>query len=175
MRAVLKGEQVADVPCDGCVGCCVSSYAIPLRPDGQGGARRGAGSLPAACPSDGRPGAHGASRGRHLPDARRRAAAPSTPTVRRPAATTTAASTRPRGLLPDGKRPVIRDRVLEWRFDIANRGGACPGAMRCGGPPASSASTPPCFRPPVRARLGRGRSRAGGEDLAAVRPWHQPP
>ena len=32
MRAVLKGERHADVPCDGCVGCCVSSYAIPLRP-----------------------------------------------------------------------------------------------------------------------------------------------
>ncbi len=36
MRAVLKGEQAADVPCDGCVGCCVSSYAIPLRPEDKG-------------------------------------------------------------------------------------------------------------------------------------------
>src|SRR6478609_3360865 len=31
MRAVLRGEQDADVPCGTCVGCCVSSYPIPLR------------------------------------------------------------------------------------------------------------------------------------------------
>jgi hypothetical protein len=33
MRAVLRGERVADVPCGSCVGCCVSSYPIPLRPE----------------------------------------------------------------------------------------------------------------------------------------------
>jgi hypothetical protein len=32
MRAVLRDEQDADVPCGECVGCCVSSYPIPLRP-----------------------------------------------------------------------------------------------------------------------------------------------
>ena len=32
MRAVLRGERDADVPCGDCVGCCVSSYPIPLRP-----------------------------------------------------------------------------------------------------------------------------------------------
>ena len=32
MRAVLRDEQHADVPCGDCVGCCVSSYPIPLRP-----------------------------------------------------------------------------------------------------------------------------------------------
>ena len=32
MRAVLRDEQDADVPCGDCVGCCVSSYPIPLRP-----------------------------------------------------------------------------------------------------------------------------------------------
>jgi Fe-S-cluster containining protein len=32
MRAVLRGERDADVPCGSCVGCCVSSYPIPLRP-----------------------------------------------------------------------------------------------------------------------------------------------
>jgi Fe-S-cluster containining protein len=31
-HAVLRGTQGADVPCGDCVGCCVSSYAIPLRP-----------------------------------------------------------------------------------------------------------------------------------------------
>jgi uncharacterized protein len=32
MRAVLRGERFADVPCGDCVGCCVSFYPIPLRP-----------------------------------------------------------------------------------------------------------------------------------------------
>ncbi|MEO6078473.1 MAG: YkgJ family cysteine cluster protein [Steroidobacteraceae bacterium] len=32
MRAVLRDEQDAAVPCGDCVGCCVSSYPIPLRP-----------------------------------------------------------------------------------------------------------------------------------------------
>jgi hypothetical protein len=31
MRAVLRGERDADVPCGDCVGCCISSYPIPLR------------------------------------------------------------------------------------------------------------------------------------------------
>lgn len=35
MRAVLRGERDADVPCGDCVGCCVSSYPIPLRPQDQ--------------------------------------------------------------------------------------------------------------------------------------------
>jgi hypothetical protein len=32
MRAVLRGERDAPVPCGDCVGCCISSYPIPLRP-----------------------------------------------------------------------------------------------------------------------------------------------
>lgn len=35
MRAVLRGERDADVPCGDCVGCCISAYPIPLRPDDQ--------------------------------------------------------------------------------------------------------------------------------------------
>jgi len=31
-RASLRGMQGADVPCGDCVGCCVSSYFIPVRP-----------------------------------------------------------------------------------------------------------------------------------------------
>jgi uncharacterized protein len=34
-RAVLKGNAGADVPCGDCVGCCVSSYFIPVRPSDQ--------------------------------------------------------------------------------------------------------------------------------------------
>jgi Fe-S-cluster containining protein len=35
MIGVLREERSAEVPCDGCVGCCVSSYPIPLRPTDQ--------------------------------------------------------------------------------------------------------------------------------------------
>jgi uncharacterized protein len=31
-RAVLRGDAGSDVPCGDCVGCCVSSYYIPIRP-----------------------------------------------------------------------------------------------------------------------------------------------
>lgn len=32
MREVLRGQRDADVPCGDCIGCCISSYPIPLRP-----------------------------------------------------------------------------------------------------------------------------------------------
>lgn len=32
-RAALRGEGGVDVPCGACVGCCISSYPIPLRPE----------------------------------------------------------------------------------------------------------------------------------------------
>src|SRR5512139_2687356 len=32
MRQVLRGQRDADVPCGDCIGCCISSYPIPLRP-----------------------------------------------------------------------------------------------------------------------------------------------
>ncbi len=116
MRAVLRGEQVADVPCDGCVGCCVSSYAIPLRPSDQPALA----AVPARylrLPADG-----GLARMAHRDDG-------SCPMLE--ANHCTIYTDRPQtcrdydcriyaatGLLPDGERPVIRDRVLEWRFDF---------------------------------------------------------
>jgi Fe-S-cluster containining protein len=33
IRASLRGEGGTDVPCGECVGCCVSSYFIPVRPE----------------------------------------------------------------------------------------------------------------------------------------------
>jgi uncharacterized protein len=33
MRASLLGDVGTDVPCGSCVGCCVSSYHIPIRPE----------------------------------------------------------------------------------------------------------------------------------------------
>ena len=33
MRAALRGEADADVPCDGCTACCTSSQFVPIGPD----------------------------------------------------------------------------------------------------------------------------------------------
>jgi Fe-S-cluster containining protein len=35
-RAALAGDHGADVPCGDCIGCCVSSYFIPVRPNDTG-------------------------------------------------------------------------------------------------------------------------------------------
>jgi hypothetical protein len=120
MRRVLRGEQDADVPCGSCVGCCVSSYPIPLRPEDElartqvpeqwllGPARAGErwlmgfredGSCPflsQRCCSiyAGRP-----QTCRDY-DCRIYAAA---------------------GLLPDGGRPVIAERVGAWEFGFSSR------------------------------------------------------
>ncbi|MEO6080652.1 MAG: YkgJ family cysteine cluster protein [Steroidobacteraceae bacterium] len=118
MRAVLRGERDADVPCGDCVGCCVSSYPIPLRPtdhvalqqvparhlrlpaDSTAGlARMGYredGSCPLLC-------AGACSIYNDRPqtcrdyDCRIYAAAE---------------------LMPDGERPVIHQRVSAWRFEF---------------------------------------------------------
>ncbi|MEJ0100147.1 MAG: YkgJ family cysteine cluster protein [Pseudomonadota bacterium] len=125
MRAVLHGEQIADVPCDGCVGCCVSSYAIPLRPTD----KTALAAVPDRylhLPVDG-----GFALMRHRDDgtcpmleARRCTIYADRPQTCRDYDCRIYAAT---GLLPDGERPVIRDRVLEWRFafttsqDLAQR------------------------------------------------------
>lgn len=116
MRAVLKGEQDADVPCDGCVGCCVSSYAIALRPEDK--------AALAAVPAqylrlsvDG-----GLAQMGHREDG-------TCPMLE--AGRCTIYAERPQtcrdydcriysatGLAPDGHRPVIQERVSEWRFEF---------------------------------------------------------
>jgi Fe-S-cluster containining protein len=114
MRAVLRGERVADVPCDGCVGCCVSAYPIPLRPDdrialarvpdrylqlpaGEGLARMGA-RADGTCPM--------------LEAGQCTIYADRPRTCRDYDCRIYAAA----GLKPDGERPVIRQRVEEWHF-----------------------------------------------------------
>jgi len=39
-RAALSGDAGSDVPCGDCVGCCVSSYFIPVRPEDTGAIAR---------------------------------------------------------------------------------------------------------------------------------------
>jgi hypothetical protein len=40
MQACLHGDAGTDVPCGDCVGCCVSSYFIPVRPQDKGALAR---------------------------------------------------------------------------------------------------------------------------------------
>lgn len=114
MQQVLRGGREADVPCDGCVGCCVSGYPVPLRPQDGAALDR----VPVAClslPLDGR-------LARMLP--REDGTCPMfegggcriyvdrPQTCRDYDCRIYAAA----GLEPDGERPVIRQRVREWRF-----------------------------------------------------------
>jgi hypothetical protein len=114
MRAVLRGQRDAVVPCDGCQGCCVSGYYVPLRPQDTVALEevpavnlvlpRGCGlarMLPRAdgtCPM--------------LEEGRCRIYADRPRTCRDYDCRIYAAT----GLEPDGDRPVIRQRVREWTF-----------------------------------------------------------
>ncbi len=114
MRAVLRGLQDADVPCDGCVGCCVSSYPIPLRATDQVALER--------VPAEHLKLALG--EGRAVMGYRGDGTCPMLE-----ARCCTIYSDRPQtcrdydcriyaaaGFVPDGDRPVIQERVLEWEF-----------------------------------------------------------
>lgn len=117
MRAVLRGQQQADVPCDGCVGCCVSSYPIPLRTDDRVALQR----VPDAYLQWPLPGG-GLARMGYRADG-------SCPMLHDQQCTIY--NDRPRtcrdydcrlyaaaGMEPDGPRPVIQQRVREWRFEF---------------------------------------------------------
>jgi len=118
MRGVLKGERPADVPCDGCVGCCVSSYAIALRPGDQA-ALAAVPAIHLRIPVGGGLAfmAHREDGTCPMLEAGRCAIYADRPQTCRDYDCRIYAAT---GLLPDGERPVIRERVLEWRFDFAN-------------------------------------------------------
>jgi Fe-S-cluster containining protein len=119
MRAVLKGEQHADVPCAGCVGCCVSSYAIALRPADKaalavvparhlrltvnGGLAQMGYRDDGSCP---------------MLEAGRCTIYANRPQTCRDYDCRIYAAT---GLVPDGHRPVIAERVREWRFEFASQ------------------------------------------------------
>lgn len=117
MFAVLRNEAEADVPCAGCVGCCVSGYVIALRPwdrvalekvpDSSLQLRPGisARMLPredGTCPMQ------------HCGRCTIYADRPQT--CRDYDCRVYAAA----GLEPDGHRPVILERVREWRFEFAD-------------------------------------------------------
>ena len=115
MRGVLRGERDAQVPCGECVGCCVSFYPIPLRP------------------ADSVALAHVPAAYLHLPTSQGGLAwmgyRPDGTCPMLDCGGCTIYVNRPRtcrdydcriyaaaGLLPDGDRPIIRQRVQQWRF-----------------------------------------------------------
>jgi Fe-S-cluster containining protein len=123
MRRVLKGEQTADVPCGDCIGCCVSSYAIPLRPADTAALD----AVPARYLRMSVEG--GFARMDYRPDGSCPIPDGSCPMLGEGRCTIYA--DRPQtcrdydcrlyaaiGLLPDGERPVIRERVREWQFEF---------------------------------------------------------
>ncbi|MGC4029619.1 MAG: YkgJ family cysteine cluster protein [Steroidobacteraceae bacterium] len=119
MRAVLRGERSADVPCGSCVGCCVSSYPIPLRP-GDEVAREQVPEqwlLEPALPGE-----------RWLMGFREDGSCPFLE-----AKCCSIYADRPQtcrdydcriyaaaGLMPDGDRPVIAERVRAWEFAFSS-------------------------------------------------------
>lgn len=116
MRAVLRSQQDADVPCDGCVGCCVSSYAIALRPTDKAALA----AVPAhllRLPTGGRLALMGHREDGMCPmlEAGRCTIYRDRPQTCRDYDCRIYAAT---GLLPDGQRPVIEERVREWRFEF---------------------------------------------------------
>lgn len=119
MRAVLRGEAEADVPCDGCVGCCVSDYPVPLRPGVDAAALEQVPARYLSLPAGG-----GMARMNPRDDGtcpmleagKCRIYAQRPQTCRDYDCRIYAAA----GLLPDGGRPVIRERVLEWSFEYGD-------------------------------------------------------
>jgi uncharacterized protein len=119
MRAVLRGERSADVPCGECVGCCVSSYPVPLRPTDRVALER----LPAEhlhLPAT--PGGLAWMGYRKDGTCPMLCAGNCVIYVDRPQ---TCRNYDCRiyaavGLLPDGDRPVIRQRIAAWRFEFGS-------------------------------------------------------
>lgn len=121
MRAVLRGEAEAEVPCGDCVGCCTSAYPIPLRPTDRVALER--------VPAEHLHLAMGAGGTRAVMGYRADGSCPMMVAGR-----CTIYADRPRtcrdydcriyaaaGLHPDGDRPVIRARVDEWSFAFGSK------------------------------------------------------
>jgi Fe-S-cluster containining protein len=118
MRRVLKGEADADVPCDGCTGCCISSYAIALRPTDVAALE----CVPAQhlrLPVDGGFAFMGYREDGTCPmlQAGRCMIYDDRPRTCRDYDCRIYTAT---GQVPDGNRPVIHSRVQEWQFEFGS-------------------------------------------------------
>lgn len=119
MRDVLRGEGDADVPCGECVGCCISSYPIPLRPEDVRARAEVPEEFLLGRVATGERWMMGFREDGHCPFMHQRRCA--------------IYEDRPRtcrdydcriysaaGLLPDGNRGAIETRVREWNFTFAS-------------------------------------------------------
>lgn len=119
MRDVLRGRGHADVPCGECIGCCISSYPIPLRPEDRvARAEVPEQFLLGPAPPDAR-WLMGFRDTGHCPFMNGGCCdiyADRPQTCRDYDCRIYAAT----GLLPDGNRSVIDQRVREWEFSFAD-------------------------------------------------------
>jgi uncharacterized protein len=115
MRAVLRGERDADVPCGDCIGCCVSSYPIPLRPEDVRARAEVPEQFLLGTSAQGKRWLMGFREDGRCPFMQQRKCeiyADRPRTCRDYDCRIYAAA----GLLPDGNRDVIEQRVREWKF-----------------------------------------------------------
>lgn len=191
MRAVLRGERDADVPCGDCIGCCVSSYPIPLRPEDVRAraevpeqflmGRSGAGERwmmgfreDGSCPfmNAGRCGIY-AERPQTCRDYDCRIYSAA-------------------GFVPDGNRAIIEQRVLQWefRFDsdadraaaaavqrtaqfIRANAGLFPAGMRAGSATAAAVMAVKCFPVVITTEDAGEAAGAAQRILEALRRFDQ--
>jgi uncharacterized protein len=117
MRGVLRGERDADVPCGDCIGCCVSSYPIPLRPADVRARAEVPEQYLLGTQAAGERWLMGFREDGHCPFMNRRRCeiyADRPQTCRDYDCRIYAAA----GLVPDGNRAVIERRVREWAFSF---------------------------------------------------------
>ncbi len=119
MRAVLRGERIADVPCGDCVGCCISSYPIPLRPEDVRARAEVPEQFLLGQAAQGQRWLMGFREDGSCPFMSGRACGiyEDRPQTCRDYDCRIYAAV---GLAPDGNRPVIERRVGEWRFSFSS-------------------------------------------------------
>lgn len=192
MRAVLRGERDADVPCDDCVGCCISSYPIPLRPE-DARAR-------AEVPEEFLLGTMAAGE-RWMMGFREDGSCPFMETGRCGIYTDRPQTCRDydcriyaaAGLVPDGNRAIIERRVKQWDFSftsdeereaaaavrrtarfIQENAARFPASLRAGSATAAAVMAIKCFPAISAAEATGSESEVTQRILMALRKFDQP-
>lgn len=192
MRAVLRGERDADVPCGDCVGCCVSAYPIPLRP-GDVRAR-------AEVPEQFLLGTMAAGE-RWMMGFREDGSCPFMEAGRCGIYTDRPQTCRDydcriyaaAGLVPDGNRAIIERRVKQWEFSFASaeereaaaavrraarfiqeNAALFPSSLRAGSATAAAVMAIKCFPAVGAAEVAGSEAEVTQRILATLRKFDQP-